>query len=413
VVSLNEKLIFCFPYRGAGGVNMMFMRLASYLADRGLDAALIDYEDGDMAINKRSDVELIPYYDDQTVFVPENAVLILQSLTPWSLYASLDIPKTTRLFFITTLPANFYPVLPGRFRNAMLQGGKVASFFWFTLLTNEYKKAKNFLHLIERKDANVFLDGDIVCNLSRSFNIDLTENTVMPLFSDAVSSNVFVKSRKHNHMVLGWLGRIADFKINILNKVMKDAFSYADTYRELLEFHVIGDGEYVSELFDLQSDYFKVVKIPYVKPSELNTALMQCDILFAMGTSALESAKLGTPTVRLDYSYDVIPEEYRYKFFHEIENYSMGDNIESACFKNGSHTFEDICQYYLQNRVALSEQVFEHYEKHHSIERATAILLNKLKSSQLYWSEMLESKLLSSFWYSCWNSVRKILNKIV
>ncbi len=65
-------------------------------------------------------------------------------------------------------------------------------------------------------------------------------------------------------------------------------------------------------------------------------------MLFAMGTSTLDGAKLGIPTVRLDYSYKSIPKNYKYKFFHEVKGYSMGERVESSFFKNGNHTFEEL-----------------------------------------------------------------------
>ena len=68
LVKINEKIIFCFPYKkGAGGVNMMFMRLASYLSGQKYDVALVDYIDGDMAKNKDENIDLIPYFDDDEV----------------------------------------------------------------------------------------------------------------------------------------------------------------------------------------------------------------------------------------------------------------------------------------------------------------------------------------------------------
>src|SRR5690606_28464442 len=50
------KLFFCFPYRGVGGVSLLFMRLGTFLAEQhGMEVTLIDYADGFMAKNLRSD----------------------------------------------------------------------------------------------------------------------------------------------------------------------------------------------------------------------------------------------------------------------------------------------------------------------------------------------------------------------
>lgn len=398
----NKKIIFCFPYRGAGGVNMMFMRLASYLHNNKYDVALVDYTDGDMATNKEDNIELIPYCDNKEVIIPKNSILIFQSMTPWSIYPSLKIHESTNIFFITTLPANFYPVLPGFLRNIMYEGGIVAKLFWNTLLLNEYKKSKLFLNLIESKNSHAILDMDIVCNLQKSMNIKLSQPKILPLFSEDVGKNLFLEQikREKNILTLGWVGRIADFKISILNHTMKDAFDYANKIKKEVNFIVVGNGEYEEKLFDETSEYFKITHIAKIKPSELNKFLLTFDMLFAMGTSALDGAKLGIPTVRLDYSYKSIPKNYKYKFFHEVKGYSMGERVESSCFKNGLHDFEDLINMFYQYKKKLSIDCFEFYKVNHSINKSCELLLSYIKNSSLVYEDILKRKLNKSLLYT-------------
>ena len=61
----------------------------------------------------------------------------------------------------------------------------------------------------------------------------------------------------------------------------------------------------------------------------LEEFIREFDLIFAMGTSALDAARVGMPVVRLDYSYKLIGSNYRYKFLHQVEGYSLGDRIES------------------------------------------------------------------------------------
>lgn len=405
----NKKLVFCFPYRGAGGVNMMFIRLASYFYKNGYSVSLVDYLDGDMAKNKDENVELIPYFDDREVMVPLDSIVIFQTMTPWSLYPSLKIDNNTNVFFITTLPANFYPVLPGFLRNIMYEGGAIAKFFWHTLLRSEYKKSKTFLQLLETKNAQVFLDSDIVCNLEKSMKGKLSHPKLLPLFSQDVEENEFVKQAQNNSdiLTLGWVGRLADFKINIVNHVIQEAFEYANKIQKKINFVVVGDGEYEDKLFELSSQYFSITHIQYIKPSELNHFMLTLDMLFAMGTTALDGAKLGVPTVRLDYSYSSIPKDYKYKFFYEVQGYSMGERIDSDCFSNGLHKFYDLIEIFYKEKEKLSNDCFAFYKAHHSINMSSELLLRYISESSLLWSDLKKNNLLNSFLYDFWRKLKK------
>lgn len=404
-----QKLIFCFPYRGAGGVNMMFMRLASYMRQQGIPVALIDYPDGAMALNRDADIDLIPYSDEGEVMVPAESTVVFQTMTPWSIFPSLQIAPETNLFFITTLPANFYPVLPGFLRNKMYEGGTLAKFFWHTLLRNEYGIAKRFLDLIESKNAHALLDTDIVCNLKQSLGAALHHPKLLPLFSDDTHTNGFLERTHPNSdiLTLGWVGRLADFKITILNRVVRDAYEYASSHRQKIDFVVVGSGEYEMQLVDLASDYFTMTKIPYIAPSELSGFLLKLDMLFAMGTTALDGAKLGVPTVRLDYSYSQIPKNYHYKFFHEIQGYSMGERIDSGCFRNGTHPFDDVMSALRDGRKELSQKGYDFYHAHHTIANSARLLMEYLNGSSLQWKDLSERRLLNSFLFDFWKKLKK------
>lgn len=388
---------------------MMFMRLASHLHKQGFPVALVDYPDGAMAQNKDADIELIPYFDEQDVLLPSNATVIFQTMTPWSIFPSLRINPESNVFFITTLPANFYPVLPGFLRNRMYEGGILAQFFWHTVLWNEYGKTKRFLNLIESRNAHALLDSDIVCNLKQSLGETIPLPKLLPLFSDDTRTNSYLDKTRNDTdtLALAWIGRLADFKITILNRVIRDAFDYANAHHQKIDFTVVGNGEYETHLIDLKSDFFNIIKIPYIAPAELSTFILKLDMLFAMGTTALDGAKLGVPTVRLDYSYSAIPEHYRYKFFHEIQGYSMGERIDSACFQNGTHPFDEIMSALLDKREDLSRKGYDFYHAHHTLANSAQLLIEYVIGSSLQWKDLSEHKLLNSFLFDFWKQLKR------
>ena len=65
--STKKNLYFFFPYRGVGGVPVLFLRLANYLEKLDLyNIFLIDYQDGYMAnnYNQKSNIRFVSYSQD-------------------------------------------------------------------------------------------------------------------------------------------------------------------------------------------------------------------------------------------------------------------------------------------------------------------------------------------------------------
>ena len=56
------KIAFCFPYKGVGGVSLLFARVAAVIAKNDkYEVFVIDYKDGYMAMNRTGEVNLLDY----------------------------------------------------------------------------------------------------------------------------------------------------------------------------------------------------------------------------------------------------------------------------------------------------------------------------------------------------------------
>lgn len=404
----NKKIVFCFPYKVVGGVSLLFLRLATLLRKNGYDAAIVDYKDGDMAKNREKGLPLIIYADDKVVQLPKNSIVVFQSMTPWSIFPNLEISNDSNIFFITTMPQNFYPLLPGKLRLSMSKGALFAKFIWHTLLLSDYLKVKKFISILESRSSVVYLDEDIVCNLRQSFNIKIDSARLMPLFSQDVNRNIYLTEHKVDCSVLklGWIGRLSDFKINILNRVLEDAFVYSTKHQKKIIFNIIGTGEFATVLKSFKSQYFSIVKIDYVPMSDLAFHMLQYNMVFAMGTAALDAARLGVPTVRLDYSFQVVADNYLYKMLYDAKGFSLAERIGSKCFNVGEHSFNDLMISLISDHVLCSKKCFDFYSKNHSIENSSKLFLKNIYASRLKWGELKNSKVLNSGLYDFWNRAR-------
>ena len=81
--SEKKKIIFFFPFRGYGGVPVVFLNIAKYLQNSSpaLNIAVVDYADGYMAKNiGDSGVELIIFSRNELLHFGEQDLVIFQSL---------------------------------------------------------------------------------------------------------------------------------------------------------------------------------------------------------------------------------------------------------------------------------------------------------------------------------------------
>ena len=101
------------------------------------------------------------------------------------------------------------------------------------------------------------------------------------------------------------------------------------------------------------------------------------NIHFAMGTSALEGAVLGIPTVLLDYSYAEFPINYKYRWIYETEDYSLGYNINYH-YPIGLYQMEDIVSSICNDneRSLISRKCYEYVNSKHSLGNTVQILLD-------------------------------------
>ena len=94
------KIVFCFPYRGVGGVPVLFLNLATYFAKESrFDVYIVDFKDGYMAKNYDHEYLTLITYGEKNTLIPNDSVMIFQSMTPWSVFPNITIPAETKIIF--------------------------------------------------------------------------------------------------------------------------------------------------------------------------------------------------------------------------------------------------------------------------------------------------------------------------
>lgn len=408
--------VFYFPYKGAGGVPVLFLRLAEYIADTySVSSYVIDYNDGFMALNKKNPlIKLISFNEDKSIIVPDSSIIIFQSDLPWGITKHLQTNTATKVFFWNCYPFNLIPVFPSpikEFTSCSLITTKIVlnTFLYFSKV-----KTKKLLKKMISNKALSFMDGP---NL-KTTEYCLSEKIHNPQFLPIIIKtpvNTFtneIKLKKNDDVyTLCWIGRVADFKIHILNRVLEDCFIFSLENKIKIEFLVIGSGDEETNLFSPDDNHilFNIIKIPYLSESEINVLLSEkVDCLFAMGTSALEGAKLSIPTILLNFSYKKVKAGYKYNFLFEAENFSLGGIITKKDFEQGKDLKEILSLIKKDNLIG--QKCFQYFLKNHTIENNFNSFLTQTMSSQLGYLDLISSTNLEKpFFYIIWKLIKKIL----
>ena len=126
-----------------------------------------------------------------------------------------------------------------------------------------------------------------------------------------------------------------------------------------------------------------------------------------MGTSALDAARIGVPVVRLDYSYNLIDQNHRYKFLHQVKGFSLGDRIESKFYEKGSYKIDEVIKALSHNWQVYAQKDFEYYRAHHQLNNSIEKLLKVLQNSGYTWGHYKESSYRRSLLFD----VKRIIEK--
>jgi glycosyltransferase involved in cell wall biosynthesis len=409
------KIFFCFPYRGVGGVSLLFLRIAEELTQKGLaECYLIDYHNGFMAKNRSDEgVKLLEYSEGKKVLIPDDAVAVFQSMTPWSIFPWLQLSPKTRILFWNCHPFNLIPTLPG-LRRQMQSNTILGYLMLHTILRPYWIKMVRLTNQMLAKESLVFMDSTNLKITKEYLGIHVNTPSFVPI--PALPSTQKNKCNDfdglNNVIRVAWIGRIVDFKYFILKRVLHDLAKLNEQMSSTRIFvTVVGTGEYSDRLSKIADKYagLSIVLKQHLPPDQIDRFLSnEVDLLMAMGTSALEGARLGVPTILLDLSYREVPEGYIYHWLYERKGYTLAENISQEHIKLGNHSLAEKVDELMNNNSHVSSSIQEYFKRNHSLDKVALLFLEKAGRVRCTWGELVELGLMKrGFLYSLFNQLRR------
>ena len=388
-----SRYVFCFPYRGIGGVSILFARLAERLAllpDH--EVYVVDYPDGDLNKNVRNPrIGRIVYEDEGTVPIPEDATLVVQSRPDWFFPGPLSIPDSTRLFFWTCYPFNLVPTIPG-LRKLTAGVPPVGRAVLATVLRGYRARIVSFIRFLETCHALAFMDEPNVQNTSYYLDMNLREPIYLPIFAGEPRSSK-PTYKFDSELRVSWVGRIADFKYPILKYAASALDRVVPDLKISIRLTVVGQGEYLPAL-RADATKWKNLTVQFINeiaPTALPTFLQDdTDVLMAMGTSALEGASNGVPTILLDPSFADVPDGYVFSWLHERSGYSLGKILSANDFVPGNNSLRNLLQDATDNIEAISGRALSYYKANHAPGMVQERFLQHSSASSCYYRQYRE-----------------------
>lgn len=327
-------MIYILYQNKFGGTDLLLKRLEAWLKKNGHDVA-----SADSVIEFGTDIELVitPTSEMHRLSQLQKQGLRLRKVLVWCMgHGALKAAFYNRNFekLLFGIPRTVMDFFIGRFAKSLLKTNSI-------IFTDE-----------------VGLQYDLA-------GVNLSNRNINDLLLPIAIKNYTPTSHPigSGELTFGWVGRISrDFKILPLLKLMEDLESIAIKRGEKLKLIVVGDGDGATSFEDAIKEE-QSLYIEWIRKIENDQILpfidKNIDILFAMGTSALDGANTATPTVIIQpFSLESERPAMGYRWIFESKGFSLGEfpntNTQPAQTDSGIDSiFSDIEKHGL---ITLAEQ---------------------------------------------------------
>jgi hypothetical protein len=210
-------------------------------------------------------------------------------------------------------------------------------------------------------------------------------------------------NRKINEtdLIISYVGRSVNWKIYPFVKIYNDL---VEVYiKNNIIFNVVCDNKDIfSNIVQKNCKFTNNARIEYFENlslKKLNNLLLKSDLHFAMGTAALDGAKLGIPTILIDACEYPLPKNYKYRWIYQTNNLVLGKIInEKFNIFDGKMTMKNILNDIESNYLGISNSSYQYVKENHDVTTITNKIIKYSKHATLTLST-LSSKFLSRYIY--------------
>lgn len=377
------NITFFYPSIELGGAELLFARMAIFLSTKGYEVTVIDS-------NKKVIFNLCEGSDLQRKIVDlnervwvENTHLVVFASNTFNLSDYLDIALDVKISFWNVHPFNIILLPPLITSFLLAKGGRRLRLFNSIVFRSVYKKRREFIKMAVNNKSFFIMDGECCAAISNHYSLvlDKNEDVFLPVPITLTNhKNTVGEINKNTIINIFWYGRLCDFKYHGLLRLV-DELSECNFAFKL---HIIGGGDKTDLVIKKCSEsnisfkYYGTLKNP--DAIQLIASTAQC--VFAMGTSALECASLGIPTILAPVSYTPIERKIKYEWLYETKQYTLGRFMQNEDYL-GDVGLEPIINQMLYDYKNIANASKKYVESNHDINVIAKSLIDKLAQSQI------------------------------
>ena len=356
-------IAFHSSYRNLGGVEQFVLLLSRELQLQGVPHKFLGPADSVLWRLMAAHLPSERLFDTDSLFgwrrAPANPARRREALTPADVLLLPNPQDAVRLRWPNPR------VLSWNVAPEILLLGKVRPVRWL----NRHWKAWMLRHLLAR-DSLCFMDDVGVRWLQRTFNVAIARPALLPVPTVTAERNRFLERTRNlgAKLTLTYLGRAVDWKAypcaHFLNQaaesiVIAQVHVFTDdaaAFRRLLAGRCVLPAE-------------KLVFHENVYEEELKAKLVElADLHFAMGTSALDGAGLGLPTVLIDpFTDPALAHLARYRWMYETRCYSLGELITPENRASFGRPLGELLRELREDPAGVSARCQDYVRAHHDL----------------------------------------------
>ena len=316
-----------------------------------------------------------------------------------------------RVLFWACHPFNIVPTLPG-IRKLMSSHLTLTKIIYKFFLRKYCNICLNFLKILKKNNAIIFMDKENTENIEHYLSTQIVNPKFVPV-GTYLNNNFKIHPQPNNQVInILWLGRIVDFKFYALKKFLVDLSIYQKKTQTKVCVKIIGTGDYAAEIqkvarrsTNLDFQFFEDIDI-----NELESHLSHTHLCVAMGTSAIDCAKFGVPTILIDFHYNEFPKNYKYKFLHEQKGYVLGRSLSRK--RSEGRELPELIHQALNSRDELGALTHKYLMTSHDIQVTVSYLINAISRSTLRFIDVSTFKASKTYkMYTALTIVRSLIKK--
>jgi len=334
-------------------------------------------------------------------------------MTPWSIYPGIRPESGARIFFWNCYPYNLVPLFPG-LRRQMQRHEAFAKILLSTLLLGYFIKTRKFVKKLLKHNALVFMDRTNVENTKRYMNVKIDEPLYLPVAIDGSSGNAATKDKKRDlrsGLRVTWIGRVVDFKYFTLLHALREMNRLQSSFGIPFDVSIVGAGEYLQRLKAETANLHNLncKFIDHIAPRELDRFLInETDMVVAMGTSALQGARLGIPTILLDIAHGPVSDGYVFSWLYQRDGFTLGDIIplHPVVLENDSlrHRVKEL----INDFRGASEKTLNYFKQNHEMDTVALDFLRFVDKSSCTYGDLSSANFFDrGFVYPFFKKIRE------